>query len=212
MFSGKIDSRIFSKKNLILCESQLCKFNASRKIFLPFWFWFFPLYSPHFFRLINWICKIMYFWSRIISQQSWRDIVWETNFDSMKVWSLLLHIYVSMPQFFRFRSQNDTDICVFALFETCLYPQYLDTSLQKIEHVIGTVKQIFECRIAIIFSSISINTCFGCSKEPSHWDGSFEYPQQCFGWEIYFFFEIRTLVWRPAYAFGKQIRCLKMGQ
>ena len=26
--------------------------------------------------------------------------------------------------------------------------------------------------------------CFGCSKEPSHWDGSFEYSQHMFGWEI----------------------------
>ena len=27
------------------------------------------------------------------------------------------------------------------------------------------------------FLSISFNICFGCSKEPSHQDGSFEYPQ-----------------------------------
>ena len=27
---------------------------------------------------------------------------------------------------------------------------------------------------------ISLNNCFGCSKEPSHWDGSFEYPQHMF--------------------------------
>ena len=27
---------------------------------------------------------------------------------------------------------------------------------------------------------ISFNICFGCSKEPSHWDGSFEYPQHMF--------------------------------
>ena len=26
----------------------------------------------------------------------------------------------------------------------------------------------------------SWSICFGCSKEPSHWDGSFEYPQQMF--------------------------------
>ena len=26
--------------------------------------------------------------------------------------------------------------------------------------------------------------CFGCSKEPSHREGSFEYPQHMFGWEI----------------------------
>ena len=28
--------------------------------------------------------------------------------------------------------------------------------------------------------SSSFNICFGCSKEPSHWDGSFEYPQHMF--------------------------------
>ena len=37
-------------------------------------------------------------------------------------------------------------------------------------------------KIAIIFLSISLNMCFGCSKEPSHpdRDGSFEYPQHMF--------------------------------
>ena len=28
-----------------------------------------------------------------------------------------------------------------------------------------------------IFLPNSFNLCFGCSKEPSHLDGSFEYPQ-----------------------------------
>ena len=32
----------------------------------------------------------------------------------------------------------------------------------------------------IIFLSISLNMCFGFSKEPSHLDGSFEYPQHMF--------------------------------
>ena len=36
----------------------------------------------------------------------------------------------------------------------------------------------------IIFLSISLNMCFGCSKEPSHRDGSSKYPQHMFGWEI----------------------------
>ena len=35
-------------------------------------------------------------------------------------------------------------------------------------------------KIVIIFLSISLNMCFGCSKELSHWDGSFEYPQHMF--------------------------------
>ena len=40
-------------------------------------------------------------------------------------------------------------------------------------------KHIFECKIEIvnIILPISFNICFGCSKEPSHRDGSFEYPQ-----------------------------------
>ena len=31
-----------------------------------------------------------------------------------------------------------------------------------------------------IFLSIDFNVCFGCSKEPSRRDGSFEYPQHTF--------------------------------
>ena len=31
---------------------------------------------------------------------------------------------------------------------------------------------------------IHLNMCFGCSKELSHWDCSFEYPQHIFCWEI----------------------------
>ena len=34
-----------------------------------------------------------------------------------------------------------------------------------------------ELKIAIISLSINLNMCFGCSKEPSHEDDSFEYPQ-----------------------------------
>ena len=40
--------------------------------------------------------------------------------------------------------------------------------------------KIFECKIVNIFLPISINICFRCSKEPSHLDGSFEYPQHMF--------------------------------
>ena len=40
--------------------------------------------------------------------------------------------------------------------------------------------------------------CFGCSKEPSHWDSSFEYPQHMF-WlrNKKDNFTLRTLIWRP---------------
>ena len=42
--------------------------------------------------------------------------------------------------------------------------------------------------------------CFGCSKEPSHLDGSFEYPQHMF-WlrNKKNNFPVCTLIWRPEY-------------
>ena len=55
-------------------------------------------------------------------------------------------------------------------------------------------------QIAILFLSLSLNMCFGSSKEPSSWDGSFEYPQHRF-WlrnkkkNVW----IYTLIWRPIY-------------
>ena len=39
---------------------------------------------------------------------------------------------------------------------------------------------IFERKIVNIYLPISFNICFGCSKEPSHRDGSVEYPQHMF--------------------------------
>ena len=44
----------------------------------------------------------------------------------------------------------------------------------------GQDKQNFERKIVNIVLPISFNICFGCSKEPSHYDGSFEYPQHMF--------------------------------
>ena len=50
----------------------------------------------------------------------------------------------------------------------------------------------------IIFLSISLNMCFGFSKEPSHRDGSFKYPQHTF-WlrNKKNNFQLRTLIWGP---------------
>ena len=66
------------------------------------------------------------------------------------------------------------------------------------QHCIGPVKHKNMCKIAIIFLSISLNMCFGCSKELSHQDGSFEYPQHMF-WlrNKKNNFQLHTLIWRP---------------
>ena len=44
----------------------------------------------------------------------------------------------------------------------------------------GLNKQNFAGYNCKYFLPIISNICFGCSKEPSHWDGSFEYQQHMF--------------------------------
>ena len=69
--------------------------------------------------------------------------------------------------------------------------------------LIGPVKQKkakkFERKIVINFLPNILNMCFGCSKEPSHREGSFEYPQHMF-WlrNKNNDFQLCTLIWRPA--------------
>ena len=60
---------------------------------------------------------------------------------------------------------------------------------------VGFDKQFFERKIVNIFLPISINICLGCSKEPSHRDGSFNWPQRMFGLrnkEIIFWYAFLT--------------------
>ena len=40
--------------------------------------------------------------------------------------------------------------------------------------------EIYERKIVINVLPINLNMCFGCSKETSHRDSSFVYPQQMF--------------------------------
>ena len=42
------------------------------------------------------------------------------------------------------------------------------------------ISKYFERKIVIIFLPINLNMGFGCSEEPSHRDGSSEYPQHMF--------------------------------
>ena len=42
------------------------------------------------------------------------------------------------------------------------------------------INKNFEHKIVNIFVCVNFNICFGCSKESSHRDGSFEYPQLMF--------------------------------
>ena len=60
--------------------------------------------------------------------------------------------------------------------ESALYANIKSQFSYVMSYIMGTNKRIFERKIVYFFSSIS----FGCSKEPSHWDDSFEYPQHMF--------------------------------
>ena len=42
------------------------------------------------------------------------------------------------------------------------------------------ISKHFQGKIVNIFLPIIFSICIGCSKEPSHRDGSFEYPQHMF--------------------------------
>ena len=77
----------------------------------------------------------------------------------------------------------DSDVCVgdvCSLFCDAVLTLPFILLMKKESSGIGPVKQINLREIAIIFLSISLNMCFGCSKEPSHRDGSFEYSQHMF--------------------------------
>ena len=60
----------------------------------------------------------------------------------------------------------------------------------------GLDNKIFQRKIVNIYLPINFSACFWCSKEPSHWDGSFEYPQHMF-WlinkKIVFLFRLLNL-------------------
>ena len=63
---------------------------------------------------------------------------------------------------------------------------YVSMCVYEVEYgtIAGLDKQNFECKIVNIFIPISFNVCFGCSKEPSYGDVSFECQQQMFWLEI----------------------------
>ena len=65
-------------------------------------------------------------------------------------------------------------------------PKYFQISCTVIDDIflyihIGLDNKIFQRTNVNIFLPINFNIGFGCSKEPSHRDSSFEYPQHMFG-------------------------------
>ena len=71
--------------------------------------------------------------------------------------------------------------------------------MKKSKCLVGQVKsKHFKRKIAIVFLPIYLNMCFECSKEPSHRDSSFEYPQHKFSLRNKKNnFLLGTLIWAP---------------
>ena len=62
---------------------------------------------------------------------------------------------------------------------------------------------------AAIENDEKVQLCFGCTKETSHSDDSFEYPQHMFWMRNKdISFPIRTLIWRPTHLFEMPFTCL----
>ena len=51
--------------------------------------------------------------------------------------------------------------------------------------------------------------CFGCSKEPSHRDDSFEYPQHMFQLKIKNDFQLCTIIWSPGDGLANSINAYR---
>ena len=64
-------------------------------------------------------------------------------------------------------------------------------------YIQGQLSKHFQRKMLIIVLSISLNMCFGYAKEPSHWDGSFEYPQHMFWVRNKKKNHLGTLIWGP---------------
>ena len=78
-------------------------------------------------------------------------------------------------------SQQTVQTLIMCVTDLCLPGMFANAPLCKFTiHAQGQSSKKFECKIGIIFLSISKNLCFGCSKESSHRDDSFEYPQHMF--------------------------------
>ena len=87
-----------------------------------------------------------------------------------------------------------------------VYKLLLQVSLSRLTNVLFILKphrsinNIFERKAVNIFLPISFNIWFGCSKEPSQWDGSLSTHGICFDIDIiriFFFFVLRRVAYYP---------------
>ena len=82
--------------------------------------------------------------------------------------------------------KTDLDFDECGCFLSCLkYVQYIqDMFYPATRTQSSSYAQYLIIQFLVFSLSIDLNMCFGCSKEPSHRDGSFEYLQHMFWLKI----------------------------
>ena len=91
-------------------------------------------------------------------------------------------------------------------FSIAAYPVWYSTVLEDLDKTCRS-RTILMRKIVIIFLSISLNLCFWCSKELSHWDSSFEYPQHMF-WLRNMNYDFQLHPYLKAFVAGGNFCCL----
>ena len=123
----------------------------------------------------------------LVSGAAWDDLLSSVFAGSPSLLSPLLSgspffvsIFSSLFSLF-LDSFLDSDLLLESMkYEACCnYNSSANTPWYRYSHHRLTIKikKTFDSKIVNIFLSISFNICFGCSKEPSQWDGSLEYQQ-----------------------------------
>ena len=87
--------------------------------------------------------------------------------------------FVIIIYLMKFLKRTEHLIC-FLMVVLFLRIRQFNTLMSVFKILTGLDKQNFQLKIVNIFLPINFNICFGCSKERSHRDGSFEYPQHMF--------------------------------
>ena len=104
------------------------------------------------------------------------------------------YLYQSWPHF----NRKCIDISSVFIIWSCAHQNVMNLVAITLATESSNILWYRERKIQIIFFLSSLNICFGCSIEPSHWDGSIEHPQHMF-WlrNKKTNFHLHTFIWRP---------------
>ena len=128
-------------------------------------------------------------WARLKDTGSWRknvSVVIRDVYSFVLNHFLIWHVWSHFISFY-FEDLKDARSCAITK-----EPSNISTQSAWVQ-----IRKEFERKVLINFLSISPNMCLGRSKEPSQWDGSFEYPQHMLWWR-----NKKNDLWLPPLTWG----------